>query len=280
MITKCQRLVESTGFQRLILGTILFAAILVGLETSPGMMEKWGHVFHLLDAGVLGIFILEIIVKMGARGKRWWSYFGDPWNVFDFAIVAVCLLPLGDTQFAAVLRLARILRVLRLVSSLPKLQILVGALLKSLPSMTYVGLLLGLVFYIYAVVGVHTFATTDPLHFGTLGRTMLTLFQMITLEGWVDIMNPLREAGHVFSAPVYFASFILMGTMIMLNLFIGVIMNGMQEAHAEQVEELLRKPGTDGAGTELATELDAVIQQLDATKLRVQALQTRVRKQK
>jgi voltage-gated sodium channel len=268
MIAWCRTLAHAHWFQRFILATILLAAVVVGLETSPQLMAVYGPWLHAIDRVVLAIFAAEVAIKLLARAPRWWTYFADPWNVFDFIIVAVCFLPAAHAPFAAVLRLARIVRVLRLVTALPKLQILVGALLKSLPSMGYVGLLLGLLFYIYGVLGVNLFGAADTVHFGTLGRTLLTLFQIVTLEGWADLMRPLAEGGHAWSAPAYFVSFILLGTMIMLNLFIGVIMNGMTEAHAEQTNA---RQAAEGETPQLVTALDAIKRDLDALRARVEA---------
>lgn len=249
MADKFRFIVEAKPFQYFIIFVILSAGIIVGLETYPGLMATHGDLLHLLDHIVLYIFVLEIILKIGAKGSKPWEYFYDGWNIFDFIIVAVCFLPIGGA-YVAVLRLARILRVLRLVTALPKLQLLVGALLKSIPSMSYVGILLMLLFYIYAVLGTFLFGKNDPLHFGSLETSFMTLFKVITLEGWIEIMNIqifssanygyeafahiIREPmTHPYSAPAYFASFILLGTMIMLNLFIGVIINGMDETRKE-----------------------------------------------
>ena len=179
--------------------------------------------------------------------------FKDPWNLFDFAIVAVCFLPV-DAQYVAVLRLARILRVMRLVTAIPKLQILVGALLKSIPSMAYVSILLSLLFYIYAVMGTFMFGANDPIHFDTLHKSMLTLFRVVTLEDWTDVMYIQMYGSDVYEYPdgvtttpkafplfgaLYFVSFVLIGTMIVLNLFIGIIMNGMDEVREEEASKNL-----------------------------------------
>jgi len=178
-----RKIVDSRTFQYFIIGVILAAGVIVGLETYPGLMDTHGDLLHLLDHIVLYIFVVEILLKIGAKGSKPWEFFNDGWNVFDFIIVAVCFMPIGGA-YIAVLRLARILRVFRLVSALPKLQILVGALLKSIPSMSYVGILLFLLFYIYAVIGTFMFGQNDPIHFGSLQVSMMTLFKTITLEGW------------------------------------------------------------------------------------------------
>lgn len=237
MVAFCQRLVASPAFGRTVLIVIVLAAVLVGLETSPTLVASHGAALHLLDQLILAFFVVEAVVKITACGRHWTRYFKDPWNVFDFSIVAVCLLPF-DSQFAAVLRLARVLRVLRLITGVPRLRVLVGALLGSIPSMGYVGLLLGLQFYVYAVVGVHFFSGIDPDHFGNLGVAMLTLFQTLTLEGWVDFYETQVKGGAPpLVAVTYFASFILLGAMVTLNLLIGVVVNGLEEMHRQIASE-------------------------------------------
>jgi voltage-gated sodium channel len=246
------RIVHSQPFQRFITGVILLAAVLVGLETDADLVARHGGLLHFFDRIVLAIFVAEILMKMGAESPRPWRFFLDPWNVFDFVIVAVVFLPI-DGQYVTVLRLARLLRVLRLVHAVPRLQILVAALLKAIPSMGYVSLLLFLVFYIYAVSGVFLFGKNDPFRFGDLPTALVTLFQVATAEDWANTLNTQRygcalegydgrEAlctdpkAYPFLAPVYFISFILIGTMVILNLFIGVIMNGMAEAEKEVLQ--------------------------------------------
>lgn len=249
MKDKFRFIVDSIFFQYFIITVILATGLIVGLETYPAIMATHGDLLHVLDHIVLYIFVIEILLKIGSNGSKPWEYFYDGWNVFDFIIVAVCFLPIGGA-YIAVLRLARILRVLRLITAMPRLQLLVGALLKSFPSMSYVGILLILLFYIYAVLGTFLFGMNDPLHFGDLQTSFLTLFKVITLEGWIEIMNiqifgshiygyenfkhiVTQPMAHPFAAPLYFISFILLGTMIMLNLFIGVIINGMDETRKE-----------------------------------------------
>ncbi|MCW5555348.1 MAG: ion transporter [Verrucomicrobiae bacterium] len=284
MKENCRRIVDSKWFQRFIIGVILSAAVLIGLETSPALMARHGDWLHLLDKLVLAIFTLEIVVKMAAHGSQPWRYFRDGWNVFDFLIVAVCFLPM-DGQYAAVLRLVRILRVLRLISGVPRLQLLVGALLKSIPSMGYVGLLLLILFYIYGVIGRFLFGGVDPVHFGSLGDSMLSLFRVITLEDWTDLMyTQMFGAGYVEGQTAntsltphavvsigYFVTFILFGTMIMLNLFIGVIMNSMNEVQIEaEIAQRARHREELGHVT-VADELAKLERQLGDLKIALHA---------
>jgi voltage-gated sodium channel len=225
------RIVRSAWFQHTILLAILVAGILAGIETNAAMVASYGTELRTLDRVILGIFVIEIVLKLAANYPRPWNHFRDGWNVFDFLVVVLCLLPM-PSQFAVVLRMVRTLRVLRLISALPKLQLLVGALIKSFSSMGYVGLLLSLMLYIYAVAGVHLFGEHDPAHFGSLSLALFTLFQTITLDDWKFLFESAQGDAPVIAA-VYFVSFILLGTMIMLNLFIGIIMNSMEEMHSD-----------------------------------------------
>jgi voltage-gated sodium channel len=277
LASTAQQLLVRPWFQRATIGLILFAGALVGVETSPELMARHGALLHALDRVVLGLFVAELVVRFVAHGRRPWAFFGDAWNVFDFLIVAVCLLPF-PTQFAAVLRLVRVLRVLRLVTALPRLQILVGALLKSIPSMSYVAMLLGLLFYVYAVMGVALFRAADPAHFGGLGAAALTLFQVVTLEGWAEIMRGLIGAPGVgVAAPIlFFVSFILLGTMIVLNLLIGVIVSGMDEARAETADDERARHLRETGKTTPADDAAQLQRQLTELQESLAALQRRL----
>lgn len=260
------RLTGAPWFRHSILAAIVLAGIVVGLETSKPLMAEWGGLLRGLDWFIMGIFTVELVLRLAAHLPAPGRFFRDPWNVFDFVIVVVCLLPVGG-HFAAVLRLARVLRLLRVVSTVPRLQFLVTALFKSLGSMGYVGLLLLLLFYIYSVIGVSLFGAGDEVNFGSISVTMLTLFRIITLEGWVEVMNAQFAAGVNGAAVVaYFVSFILVGTMIMLNLFIGIILNGMTEMQADADE---RK----GHETLTAIESHLKALQQEVAKLRQQSRQ-------
>ncbi|HMY10546.1 MAG TPA: ion transporter [Turneriella sp.] len=243
-----RQIASSRFFQNFITVVIVLASMLVGIETYPEIEKQYHKLLHTLDLLIIGIFTLEVVIKIGAEGRHPLRYFRDPWNVFDFVIVTACYLPF-ENQYITVLRLIRLLRVLRLLRAFPKLQILVGAIFKSIPSMGYVSLLMGLLFYVYAIAGVLLFGKNDPVHFGNLNSSLLSLFQTVTLEGWVELMNiqlhgcdkigyeAFRELctqpARSYVAPLFFISFILVGTFVLLNLFIGVILTGMEEARNE-----------------------------------------------
>jgi len=251
----CSSLSKSAFFNRFIIITILLAGVVVGAQTYKDFALENVAVLHILDQIILAIFTVEALIKILAEGNRPLNYFKNPWNVFDFAIVAACLLEpvlqLGGA-FLPVLRLLRILRVLRLITAIPKLQLLVTCLLKSLPSMFYVSILLFLLFYVYGAMAVFLFGENDPIHFRNLQTSILSLFRVVTLEDWTDVMyinmygsnaygysaddlskwNPASSQSPL-GAAIFFVSFVLIGTMIVLNLVIGVIMNSMDESNEE-----------------------------------------------
>lgn len=267
----CRKIEESRWFHGGIIGVIVFAGILVGFETYPDIMAVYGSWLHFLDTLVLTIFTVEILIKFVARYPKPLQFFSDPWNVFDFIIVGACFLPFA-VKYAMVLRILRLLRVLRLIRAIPRLQIVVEALLRSLPSMGYVTILLVVLFYVYAVMGVFLFGRNDPVHFGTLQAAFLSLFRIVTLEDWTDIMYTQIYGCDVYGfepnsflctdpvafpviSPLYFVSFVLLGTMIFLNLFIGVIVNGMDEARKEHEEALKQQMADLGKSVDIAEEV-------------------------
>ena len=273
MSARIKQIVEANWFHRTIVAVILLAGVLAGLETSAAVMARHGSLLRALDALVLVVFIAEMALKLAAHGRKPWLYFQDGWNVFDFIIVVLCCLPV-DSQFAAVFRLTRGLRLLRLVTALPKLQLLVGALLKSLGAMGYVGLLLALMFYIYGVAGVHLFGQKDPQHFNSLPTALLSLFRVITLDNWSDIFRA-AQVGAPVAAALYFVSFILLGTMIMLNLFIGIVMNSMAEMHAEIEQRDRTKHLAEAGQITLQDELALFEGQIDELKRQAARLRQR-----
>ncbi len=296
-----KNLASAKWFSTLVILAIVAAGILVGLETSETLAHQHHDLFQTLDFLILAIFTVEVIVKILAHGSRPLDYFRDPWNVFDFLIVAVCFLPF-DAQYVAILRLVRILRVLKLVTAIPKLQILIGALLKSIPSMSYVGMFLMLLFYIYGVMGVFIFGKNDPNNFGDLGLSFMTLFQVVTLEGWADIFktayygsgvggeyvsltgHPNVPTAQPMAALIYFVTFILFGTMIVLNLFIGVIVSGMEEAKEEtmdfeaaEAKKALGEEAPIDPNAALHKDIKIILAELEHLQNRLKDLDVRVR---
>jgi voltage-gated sodium channel len=273
-----RKIVNNQLFSYFIFSLILLSAVIIGIETYPAIASQYHHVLSLIDKLIITFFSIEIFLKILSNGKRPWQYFSDPWNVFDFIIVGLCLVPLSDTHYFAVFRILRILRVFRMITVFPKLKLIVSALLKSIPSMGYVIMLIGILFYVYAVVGVFVFGAADPLHFGDLHHAFVTLFKILTLEGWTDIMNT-HILGTInnqnqqivsFWPFLYFASFIIIGAMIIMNLFIGVIMNSMEESQKELSRELneikYKKKNSEELYTHIIARLDELNNEIKSLK--------------
>lgn len=236
---KVKLLCEEVKLQNFIIWLIVFNAVTIGLETSSSIMNKFGEILLLIDRIILAIFVIEIILKLYGYGL---SYFKSGWNIFDFLIVALALLPASGSL--AVLRSLRIFRALRLIKNLPKLRFIVESLLNSLPSLGWIFALLALVFYVFAVVGTKLFGTSYPEWFGNIWTSMFSLFQIMTLEGWAEIS---REVMIKFPlAYIYFIMFILLASYMTLNIFIAIVVNTMSEVQqksskveVEKVEHLI-----------------------------------------
>ena len=203
-------------------------AIVLGIETSEAAMAAYGPLLVALDEIALVIFVAEILLKLYALGLK---YFRDPWNLFDFAIIAIALLPVSEGF--AVLRALRVLRAFRLISMVPKMRLVVQAFLKAIPGMGSIMLLMVLVFYVFAVMATKLFGSAFGDWFGSVGASLYSLFQIMTLESWsMGIVRPVMETFPF--AWAFFIPFILVTTFAVLNLFIAVVVNSMQEVHEEE----------------------------------------------
>jgi len=228
---RLHRFIEWPVIQHLILALILINAVTLGLETAPAIMAAHGGWIHALDKTLLSIFVLEIGVRLYVHRAR---FFRDPWSVFDFVVVGIALLP-ATGQFS-VLRALRVLRVLRILTIVPSMRRVVGALLGAIPGLLSIGLVLLLIYYVFAVIATNLFASAFPDWFGHLGRSFYTLFQIMTLESWsMGISRPVMDAFPY--AWVFFITFILIATFTMLNLFIAIIVNAMQTFSEDERKE-------------------------------------------
>ena len=217
--------IERPVFQRVIIGLILVNAVLLGLETSHS-----GTVTSL-DRAILAIFVVEIAARLFVYRAAFWR---DPWSIFDFAVVAIALVP-SAAPFA-VLRALRVLRVLRLLTIVPSMRRVVGALLAAIPGLGSIMLVLAILYYVFAVIATSLFSAAYPEWFGTIGRSLYTLFQIMTLESWsMGIARPVME--NFPYAWAFFVPFILIATFTMLNLFIGIIVNAMQRYSENEQEQ-------------------------------------------
>ncbi|SDN39488.1 ion transporter [Alkalicoccus daliensis] len=231
---KIVTLVDHNIFMYTILTLILFNAVIVGIETYPGVYENNQMLFFTLDRILLWIFTVEIALRMLASNSIK-HFFSNGWNWFDFLIVAASHIFVGG-QFVTVLRILRVLRVFRTISIVPSLRRLVDALLMTIPALGNIMLLMSIIFYIFAVIGTMLFQNIAPEYFGNLQLSLLTLFQVVTLESWASqVMRPIFE--QVWWSWIYFVGFVLVGTFVVFNLFIGVIVNNVEKAENEEKEK-------------------------------------------
>jgi voltage-gated sodium channel len=214
--------IEKPITQRVILALILVNAAILGLETSPSLMASHGPLLIALDQAILALFVVEIAARLVVHRL---AFFRDPWSVFDFLVVGIALVP--ATGQLAVLRALRVLRVLRILTIVPSMRRVVGALLSAIPGLSSIALVLLLIYYVFAVIATNLFAAAYPEWFGDLGRSLYTLFQIMTLESWsMGIARPVMETFPY--AWAFFVPFILIATFTMLNLFVAIIVSAMQ----------------------------------------------------
>lgn len=232
MIAWLSPVVNDPRTERVIMALIVVNAVILGLETSKSAMAAYGRLLEVLDHVILAVFVIEIAARVVVHR---FAFFRDPWSVFDFAVIGIALVPATETF--SVLRSLRVLRVLRLITGVPTLRRVVAGLLAALPGMGSIVFLIGLIYYVFAVMATKLFGDDSPSLFGTLADSLFTLFTVMTLEGWVnDVAKPVMEK-HPY-AWVFFISYIVVTTFMVLNLFIGVVVNAMQEeaSKAEAVE--------------------------------------------
>ncbi len=228
---KVTQLVDHPRFQHFIVALIVINSILIGLETSHTIMDKFGAIIDQIDLIILGVFIVEILLKVFAYRL---GFFKNAWNLFDLAVILISVLPAANSF--TVFRALRILRTLRLLKNMPKLRLIIESLLNAIPSIGWIAVLLMVIFYVFAVIGTNLFAVGYPEWFGTLGDTMFTLFQIMTLESWSSgIARPIIEEQPF--AVIYFVIFILIATYTTLNIFIAVVVNTMNENHMKEIEK-------------------------------------------
>ena len=268
LVSLCRRIAASPWFQNAIMAVIVANAVLLGIETSSALMARYGATLSFLNALIQTIFVVEIAVRLAAHAPRVHRFFGDGWNVFDFLVVGLSLLPQAGA-FATIARVARLMRVSRLVSVWPELRLIIGTMLKSIPSMGHVIALLSLLLYIYGIMGFHLFRGAAPEYWGSLRRSVESLFQILTLEGWVEIAQRSQ-----FAHPLgwlFFTSFIVVAVFVVTNLFIAVVINNLDRVRAEQVHM------ADEASVhhELIGRIETVKRELSALEARLRALSER-----
>lgn len=239
--TRIATLVEGRRAQAFITALIVLNAVTLGLETSPAIRTEYGQPLAVFDAFVLTVFVLEIAAKLYGRGR---AFFRDPWNVFDFVVVGIALVPTSGPF--SVLRTLRILRIMRLVSVVPQMRRVTQALVLAIPGMAPIIGLIAIIFYVAAVIATSFFGTTFAPWFGSVGESMYTLFQIMTLESWsMGIVRPVMDEYPY--AWVFFVPFIVITSFAVINLFIGVIVDAMQTQHEQEAAEVEEHVHADAA---------------------------------
>lgn len=226
---RVRSLIENPRFDQAIIALIVANAITLGLEASPAIVARFGAFLRVFDRAALAVFVVELVLRLFVYRGR---FFRDPWRVFDFVIVGVALMP--SSGAFSVVRALRVLRVLRLVSMVPSMRGVVGALLTALPGMASIIGLMALVLYVSAVIATKLFGELAPEFFGSLGASLFTLFQVMTVEGWPDIARAVMARSPY--AWVFFVTYLLIATFMVLNLFIAVVVNAMQSQVAEDIK--------------------------------------------
>lgn len=261
--SRVARLVVSPVFQHVITALILLNAVSLGLETSESVMARIGPALELMDDILLWIFTAELGLRIYAFRSR---FFRDPWGIFDLVVVGIAWMPSSGPL--SVLRALRVLRVLRLISVVPSLRHVVEAMLGALPGMGSIVLLMMLIFYVFAVMATKLFGPAMPEQFGSMGDSLFTLFQLMTLDDWANIVKPAMEA--VPLALLFFLPFIILSTFVVLNLFIGVIVDSIQTLRAER--DRVEIVAEEVAKNEERREIHLLVQEVRALRQEVAAL--------
>lgn len=230
-------LAEAKWFQRATILVIVANALVIGLSTFS-LGQAGNRLANNIDSVFLGIFVVELIIRMAADGFNPAKFFGSRWNIFDFAVVAICFIP-GVSTSASALRIARLLRVSRLLRVMPDITVLIRGLRRAAPPALSLLALTVLLCYLYAIIGWMLFGGKTPAgmhgYFDNIGEGMLTLFELLTLEGWNSVLHDLREVSP-WALP-YVISFLLIGTYIVVNLVVGIVINSLDEAYKERERE-------------------------------------------
>ncbi|MDN5846899.1 MAG: ion transporter [Candidatus Nitrosocosmicus sp.] len=239
MLTLTRKIVNNPSFNHFITIVILIQATVLVLETIP-YFKSYYPFLESINVAVLVVYIIEAGLKITASYPKVSNYFRNGWNILDFSIIVLSLLPLGGS-YTTIARLIRLLRVTRLTNRSKEMSIVVMTIVKSIPSMVNIFLLLSLLFFIYSIAGYHLFGAIDPAHWDSLPRSVLTLFQILTLEGWVEVMSTVTQANPLNG--LYFISFIVVSTFIVINIFVAVIVRKSEEAY-KALEDEIRNPVT------------------------------------
>lgn len=254
MVARARRIAESQSFDYLTVGVIIANAVALGLATFARFDDEHGRLLTLINELCFAYYVVELTIRIAAFFPHPLRFFRSGWNVFDFLIVAVGFVP-GLRENATLVRLVRLLRVTRLFRLLPDLRVIVAAVGRSIPGLSSLALASAMLVYIYAMVGWVIFHEDDPAQFGNVGEAMLTMFQVLTLEGLPDFLATGREVTPL--AIPFYVSYVLLASFLVFNLFIGIVLNSMEEARAAELRraEAELHDDVDGPEDEDAAQL-------------------------
>ena len=251
-VQRLARIVDSPAFAVLVLGVIVANAIVLGLQTYDDVVDEYGGALDLLNDAFLAFFVGELALRMASYGRRPLHFFREPWNVFDFVIIAAAFVP-GLRSNSTLLRLARLLRVVRVVRLLPELRVLTLAVARSLPPLFSMAVLTTVILFVYGMVGWVLFGDEDPERWGDIGEAMLTLFVLLTLENLPTTLEAGMEIEPL--SIIYFVTFVLVAALIVLNVLIGVVLHSMEEARAIHTREELLARGESATEDQVDLEV-------------------------
>ena len=217
-------------FNVAIAGVIIVNAIVLGLETFPTVMASYGDQLTLANDVCYGIFVVELILRFASYGKRPQDFFKSGWHIFDIVVIGAVFIP-GVSSNAQLLRLVRLLRVVRVVSVLPDLRVIISGLARSVLPIASLFLLIIFVLYVFGIIGWMLYGALLPEQWGDIGTAMITLFQVLTLEGWNTVAADAVNATSNWSW-LFFIVFVLLAVFIFFNMLIGIMVNSLEEARA------------------------------------------------
>jgi voltage-gated sodium channel len=266
---RCARLTGGTRFEFVVAGVILANAVLLGVETYEEVTDRYQGTFDWLNHAFLAFFAGELVLRLVAMGRRPHHFFRSGWNCFDFTIVAAAFIP-GVSANTTLLRLLRAFRIVRLLNVVPSLRIIIRGVARSLLPMAGVALLTLVIMYLYAIIGWILFKDELPAEWGTAGRALLTMFQLLTLEGWNETFADARAVSAL--ATPMFVSFILIGTFVVLNIVIAVVVNSVEETRQLELEQDVAR----ALESTPAVEMPELLQRLDLLRAALDAFDHQV----
>jgi len=258
---------EASWFSNMTTSVIILYAVLLGFKTSEEFQTAMGAGWFYLDLTITLYFLFELVIKISVDG---WSFFKSGWNIFDFMIVTITLVPISESEFMMIARLLRLFRVLRILKSRPELKNIIDMLVGAIPSIIDIVILMFIIFYVYGIIGSFLFSSLPSGLWDNLLTSMLTLFRILTFEDWTDVMYEAMEINAFYW--IFFVSFIIITAFVFFNLFVAVIIGEMESLRDKSKDSVKSKVDSDGE------KLERVENELKEIKAILKNLDTRIEK--